>query len=64
MHIMVMANKKAIFAYRSAFQLDNSLLGAKIIGCIAKRQNHYDEALKAYNEVIALNLIMVLCTES
>jgi tetratricopeptide (TPR) repeat protein len=56
---------EAYVAYRSAFQLDNSLLRAKMqLGVLLKGAKSYDEALKAYNEVIALNLIMVLCTES
>lgn len=47
---------EAYVAYRSAFQLDNSLLRAKMqLGVLLKGAKSYDEALKAYNEVIALN---------
>lgn len=47
---------EAYVAYRSAFQLDSSLLRAKMqLGVLLKGAKSYDEALKAYNEVIALN---------
>ncbi|MFV8369150.1 tetratricopeptide repeat protein [Flavobacterium sp. LB2R40] len=47
---------EAYVAYRSAFQLDNTLLRAKMqLGVLLKGAKSYDEALKAYNEVIALN---------
>jgi hypothetical protein len=45
MHIMVMANKMKHVAYRSAFQLDNSLLRAKMqLGVLLKGAKSYDEA--------------------
>ena len=47
---------EAYVAYRNAFQLDSSLLRAKMqLGVLLKGAKSYDEALKAYNEVIALN---------
>ena len=47
---------EAFVAYRNAFQLDSSLLRAKMqLGVLLKGAKAYDEALKAYNEVIALN---------
>lgn len=47
---------EAYVAYRSAFQLDNTLLRAKMqLGVLLKGAKSYDEASKAYNEVIALN---------
>jgi predicted Zn-dependent protease len=47
---------EAYVAYRSAFQLDNTLLKAKMqLGVLLKGAKSYDEALKAYDEVIALN---------
>ena len=47
---------EAYVAYRSAFQLDNSLLRAKMqLGVLLKGAKSYDEASKAYNEVIAIN---------
>lgn len=47
---------EAYVAYRSAFQLDSSLLRAKMqLGVLLKGAKSYDEALKAYSEVIALN---------
>lgn len=47
---------EAYVAYRSAFQLDNTLLRAKMqLGVLLKGAKSYDEASKAYNEVIAIN---------
>jgi predicted Zn-dependent protease len=47
---------EAYIAYRSAFQLDSSLLRAKMqLGVLLKGAKSYDEASKAYNEVIAIN---------
>jgi len=47
---------EAFIAYRSAFQLDSSLLRAKMqLGVLLKGAKSYDEASNAYNEVIAIN---------
>ena len=47
---------EAFIAYRNAFQLDSSLLRAKMqLGVLLKGAKSYDEASKAYNEVIAIN---------
>ena len=47
---------EAYVAYRNAFQLDSSLLRAKMqLGVLLKGAKSYDEALKAYNEVIAIS---------
>lgn len=46
----------AYVAYRNAFQIDGTLLRAKMqLGVLLKGAKSYDEAIKSYNEVIALN---------
>ena len=46
----------AYVAYRSAYQLDSSLIRAKMqLGVLLKGARAFDGALKAYDEVIALN---------
>ena len=43
-------------AYRNAYQFDNSLIRAKMqLGVLLKGAKAYTEAVKAYNEVIAIN---------
>ncbi len=43
-------------AYRDAFTADNTLLRAKMqLGVLLKGAKSYDEAIKSFNEVIALN---------
>ncbi len=43
-------------AYRDAFQADNTLIRAKMqLGVLLKGAKSFDEALKAYNEVIVLS---------
>jgi tetratricopeptide (TPR) repeat protein len=43
-------------AYRNAFQFDPTLLRAKMqLGVLLKGAKSYDEAIKSFNEVIALN---------
>lgn len=46
----------AYVAYRNAFQIDPSLLRAKMqLGVLLKGAKSYDEAIKSFNEVIAIN---------
>ena len=46
----------AYVAYRNAYQADNSVIRAKMqLGVLLKGAKAYTEAVKAYNEVIALN---------
>lgn len=46
---------EAFSAYRNAFQADNSLIRAKVqLGVLLKGAKAYQEAVAAYNEVIAL----------
>lgn len=46
----------AYSSYRNAYQADNSLIRAKMqLGVLLKGAKAYTEAIKAYNEVIALN---------
>ncbi|SHF68617.1 Tetratricopeptide repeat-containing protein [Flavobacterium fluvii] len=46
----------AYVAYRNAFQIDPTLLRAKMqLGVLLKGAKSYDEAIKALNEVIAIN---------
>ena len=43
-------------AYRNAYQIDNTLIRAKMqLGVLLKGAKAYTEAVKAYNEVIAIN---------
>ena len=47
---------EAYAAYRNAFQFDSTLLRAKMqLGVLLKGAKSYDEAIKSFNEVIALN---------
>jgi tetratricopeptide (TPR) repeat protein len=47
---------EAYAAYRNAFQIDPTLLRAKMqLGVLLKGAKSYDEAIKSFNEVIALN---------
>lgn len=47
---------EAYTSYRSAFQTDPTLLRAKMqLGVLLKGAKSFDEAIKAYNEVIAIN---------
>jgi tetratricopeptide (TPR) repeat protein len=46
----------AYVAYRNAFQFDPTLLRAKMqLGVLLKGAKSYDEAIKSFNEVIAIN---------
>ncbi|GGC85107.1 hypothetical protein GCM10011508_10570 [Flavobacterium lutivivi] len=47
---------EAYVAYRNAYQADNTLLRAKMqLGVLLKGAKAFNEAVKAYNEVIAIN---------
>jgi len=47
---------EAYTAYRAAFQADPTLIRAKMqLGVLLKGAKSYDEAIKAFNEVIAIN---------
>ena len=47
---------EAYTSYRNAFQIDPTLLRAKMqLGVLLKGAKSYDEAIKSFNEVIALN---------
>ncbi|GEP51705.1 hypothetical protein FNO01nite_23770 [Flavobacterium noncentrifugens] len=47
---------EAYAAYRNAFQADNTLIRAKMqLGVLLKGAKAYNEAVKAYNEVIAIS---------
>ncbi len=47
---------EAYAAYRNAFQIDPTLLRAKMqLGVLLKGAKSYDEAIKSFNEVIAMN---------
>ena len=47
---------EAYAAYRNAFQFDPTLLRAKVqLGVLLKGAKSYDEAIKSFNEVIAIN---------
>ena len=47
---------EAYAAYRNAFQFDSSLIRAKMqLGVLLKGAKSYDEAIKSFNEVIAIN---------
>lgn len=47
---------EAYTAYRNAFQMDPTLLRAKMqLGVLLKGAKSYDEAIKSFNEVIAIN---------
>jgi len=51
-----MNQNEAYSAYRNAYSLDNTLLRAKMqLGVLLKGAKAYTEAIKAYDEVIALN---------
>ncbi len=46
----------AYVAYRNAFQIDPTLLRAKMqLGVLLKGAKSYDEAIKSFNEVIVIN---------
>lgn len=47
---------EAYASYRNAFQIDTTLLRAKMqLGVLLKGAKSYDEAIKSFNEVIAIN---------
>jgi tetratricopeptide (TPR) repeat protein len=50
------SQNEAYAAYRNAFQFDPTLLRAKMqLGVLLKGAKSYDEAIKSFNEVIAIN---------
>lgn len=50
------SQNESYVAYRNAYQFDNTLLRAKMqLGVLLKGAKAYTEAVKAYNEVLAIN---------
>jgi lipopolysaccharide biosynthesis regulator YciM len=57
---MVIKIKFCFFSYRNAYQADASLIRAKMqLGVLLKGAKTYNEAVAAYEEVIAVSLLMV-----